>query len=756
MFSFLSSLFGNPALLGGAMAGSIPIIIHLLNKQRFKKVIWGAMHWLWASYQKSRRRLQIEQLILLLIRVLVLVLLAFALARPALQEGIGLLSGRSSVHRVILIDNSYSMGQLVGGNPLFARAKQMAVELVEKLSLSDEVDVLLANSSSDDLIATSNTTRQDLINQIKTAQLSDGGTDLPKSIAAACRLLNDRKSKFRREIILITDETRTGWERADNQPRIISGDDEAAISKAFGDARGRPRIMIARLRGGKDLENLTAGRLEVDEKVVPTGVDTQLIGTVYNYSNTAAKNVRVKLKVNGEEAASELIGSISREKPETVAFYHSFPEAGSHTVSIELESDALPADNSAFLALDVENQMRVLCVDGQQRVGPNSSEMDYFRQALAPSKSEEIRSGKMPLYPEVISDSAFPEANLDHYRLIVLGNVALIPQEKVQALTNFVKRGGALWIFAGDRVDPSIYNKDLAELLPMPLGELVGTADPDGPKESIGEKETEHPAVAKFKGIKGLTLSHLQVYRRFKFVTAAQTDPAVRTVLAYESGEPAIVEKRIGNGRVMLVGTTADKGWNNWPTKNHYMPLMNFIALDLIQPAYIERNRMFGEKFVMQLPRNDLGAVRREGLRLTDPTGEASNMEILTEQFMAESAQIRRAGVYSAEVPGERKRTVHFAANRMTEESDLTPFEDRELLSYIPAETDARKDKPAFFGTIVTQNDIRLAGEDVKSVEEALKKTSGNREIWRWLAATVLCLLLVESFLARRFGDFTR
>src|SRR6185295_20370806 len=102
MFSFLSGLFGNPALLGGAAAGSIPIIIHLLNRQKFKKLAWAAMHWLWASFKKSQRRLQIEQLILLIIRVLLLVLLAIALARPALQEGMGLISGTSSTQRIIV------------------------------------------------------------------------------------------------------------------------------------------------------------------------------------------------------------------------------------------------------------------------------------------------------------------------------------------------------------------------------------------------------------------------------------------------------------------------------------------------------------------------------------------------------------------------------------------------------------------------------------------------------------------------------
>jgi len=745
-------------MLGGAIAGSIPIAIHLLNKQRFKKVVWAAMHWLWASYKKSQRRLQVEQLILLLIRILLLVLLALALARPALQEGIGLISGRASVYRIIVLDNSYSMAQRAGGAPLFDKAKAAAVDLAEKLSLSDEADVLVSNSSGDDVIATSTTPRPEMVNQIKAAAISDGGSDIPRAIAAACRLINERKSKNRTEIIVITDQTRAGWERSDNLPRRVSTDDDAAIAKAFADVRTRPRILVARVSGDKDTENLAAVSIEVDEKVVPVGVDTQFIGTIASFASSEIKNVKVKLKVDGEETVTEVLPSISPKKPETVMFHHAFADAGSHSVAIEIESDVLPVDNIAYLALDVEEQMRVLCVDGQQRVGPNASELDYFRQALAPSKSEEIKSGKMPLFPEVISDSAFPEANLDNYRLVVLANVAIIPREKIVALEQFVKRGGALWIFTGDRVDPAIYNKDLSELLPMTLGELVGTGDADGPREKINEKDTGHPSIAKFSGIKGLSLSNLEVFRRNKLVPRVPADPAVRTVLSYENGEIAAAEKRMGegNGRVMLFGTTADKAWNNWPGKNHYMPLMNFIALDLIQPAYIERNRAFGEEFVMHIPRQDLGEFRRQGLRLLDPLGEYTQLEIFNEQFLARSTPIRRAGVFTAQLPGDKKRTLHFAANRNIEESDLSTIEDREILMYIPKEGDTKGDRPGYFGTI-TQADLVLSGgEEMKNVEEQLKKAGGSREIWRWLAGTVLLLLLVESIFARRFGDFSR
>lgn len=755
MFSFLSSFFANPALLGGAAAGSIPIIIHLLNRQRFKKTVWAAMHWLWASFKKTQRRMQIEQMILLILRVLLILLLAMALARPALTEGMGLLSGHASMHRVIVLDNSYSMGQIVGGHPLFEKAKKAAVELIDKMPASDEVDVLLANSNIDELTPNSALPKKEVTDRVNSALLSDGGTDIPKSIAAACRLLNERKSQNpRKEIIVITDQTRAGWERPDHQPKRISGEDESAIAKAF--SARHPRILVMRIPGEKENDNLAAASLEVDEKVVPSHSDTQLIGIVNSFANSVVTNVKVKLKVDGEEVATENIQSISPAKPESVIFHYAFPEPGSHGVTMEIQNDILPTDNTAYLAVDVEDQMRVLCVDGQQRVGANASVMDYLRQALSPSKAEEINAGKMPLFPEVISDSAFPEANLDLYRLVILGNVASIPREKVLALEQYVRRGGSLLIFCGDRVDPAIYNKDMGELLPMNLGELAGTADPDGQKESISDKDTEHPAIVKFKGIRGLPLSHLQVSRRYRLLAKPQADPTLRNVLTYENGEPAAVEKSLGSGKVMLVGTSADKSWNNWPAKNHYMPLMNFIALYLIQPSYIERNRMYGEHFVMQIPRQDLGEARRAGIRITDPNGEASSMEVLTEQSRAESSLIKKAGLYTAEIPGEKKRTIHFAANRGVDESDLAPIGDREILGLITRAGEANTERSGYFKALITQDDLTLAGDDVNAAEEGLKKSAGSREIWRWLAGSVLVLLLIESLLAKRFGDFSR
>ena len=100
--------FLNIILLGGLAAASIPIIIHLINRNRFRIINWGAMHLLDAALKENTRRLQLEQLLLLLVRIMIPTLLALALARPVMK-GIEALVGSAKSSQVILLDNSYSM-----------------------------------------------------------------------------------------------------------------------------------------------------------------------------------------------------------------------------------------------------------------------------------------------------------------------------------------------------------------------------------------------------------------------------------------------------------------------------------------------------------------------------------------------------------------------------------------------------------------------------------------------------------------------
>src|SRR3954454_1003199 len=124
-----------PSLLGFLVLSSVPIIIHLLNRRRFMRIDWAPMKYLKLTIKTNRRRLRIEQLILLALRTLAIIVLIAAIARPVLSStGLGAwLSGRNRMSRVLVIDDSMSMGYQVDRRSAFDSGKEVMAEIVRKI-----------------------------------------------------------------------------------------------------------------------------------------------------------------------------------------------------------------------------------------------------------------------------------------------------------------------------------------------------------------------------------------------------------------------------------------------------------------------------------------------------------------------------------------------------------------------------------------------------------------------------------------------
>ena len=133
------------SLLWGTAAVAVPIIIHLLNRRKFKKVIWAAMKFVQLSIDQNQRRLRVEDLILLLLRCALLILLALALARPVLPESESSVLGQASVTSVLVIDNSLSMQLEEGGSTQFDKAKEASRDILEAMPKGSSVAVFLAS-----------------------------------------------------------------------------------------------------------------------------------------------------------------------------------------------------------------------------------------------------------------------------------------------------------------------------------------------------------------------------------------------------------------------------------------------------------------------------------------------------------------------------------------------------------------------------------------------------------------------------------
>ena len=139
--------FLSPILLSGLVLASVPIIIHLLNRRRFRLIDWAPMKYLKLTIKTNRRRLRIEQLILLALRTAMIVVLVLAVTRPVLSRGGGLagwLSGSGGrVSRLLVVDDSLSMGYQVNREAAFAQAKDVAAELIKATGPQDSLTALV-------------------------------------------------------------------------------------------------------------------------------------------------------------------------------------------------------------------------------------------------------------------------------------------------------------------------------------------------------------------------------------------------------------------------------------------------------------------------------------------------------------------------------------------------------------------------------------------------------------------------------------
>ena len=144
--------FVHPGILAGFGLASLPIIIHLLNRRRFKVMEWAAMEFLLKAAVRNRRRVRLENLLLLLLRVLVVCLLIMAVSRPFSKSDTmlaGLFGSEGEVQRVILLDDSHSMNAGQGNRSAFETARTRVKAFIKQLHedrSGDTVTILLGSA----------------------------------------------------------------------------------------------------------------------------------------------------------------------------------------------------------------------------------------------------------------------------------------------------------------------------------------------------------------------------------------------------------------------------------------------------------------------------------------------------------------------------------------------------------------------------------------------------------------------------------
>ncbi len=729
--------FLNPMLLAALPLCAVPIVIHLLNRRRYRRVPWAAMEYLLAAMKRNRKRLRMEQWLVLLLRTLAVLFLVALVARPQLGGGGGLLGTRT--HHVVLLDDSASMTQRTGSTTLFDKAQDRLRVLVEDLGHRRGGDVL-------SVVRTSRPTQPDLWAQrigpetarrVTTIQkewtVGDGAPDLGQVLHAAVKRAAEVPDAARTEFLLVTDQRAHDWASEDDKPK-------ATMLAALAAMTGDDRLSVLAVGG----QNANVGVVDVRllDRLTIAGVPANLAVDVQNLGLDPIPAGSVAVEVDGQSRVSLVVPALAPGERVAMPVGHTFHQAGFHRVEARLEpTETYPLDDRRTLVLDVRAKSRVLLVDGQ----PDEEDGETFYLQAAMDIAE---SG---IEPVVVTESALAETDLASFDLVWLCNVQAPSPLVCQRIEAWVANGGGLVIACGNQVDPGRYDellwRDGNGLLPAQLGEIGGDPDKPEPATLVGR---EHPVCAGVAEVMEILVANVVLVKRWLGVVEdPKHPPSVVIRVRDNEGPPLLVTRAFGGsgGQVALFTVTADKFWSNLPSTDLFVVLCNQIhrfaakradqAGDSLLPAGSYRLQIDPATHRADVTVRAIGDADERTFTATESPANATPGAPAAPQplsLVVPMSELRRVGPYEVELSrhdGAPDRRL-FARNAPTAESRLVGFLPSSFVRLYPNELHSRV-------TFVADDGV-------------LGAERGEGELWKILAFGLLVGLVLESLLAWRFG----
>jgi hypothetical protein len=676
-FSLFALGFSQLWMLGWLAAAAVPILIHLWNKRRHREIHWAAMEYLLAAIQKNARRLRIEQWLLLAVRTAIVLLVVLAVAGPYLEQAAAPFIAGRPTHKVIVLDGSYSMDYRWTGQSRFDRALELISELVDESRQGDAFTLILMASPPRVIVGTPSFSPRDFLLEAQSLKLQHTGADLSATLAQVEEVLTAAKREETRlaqhEVYFLTDLGRTTWEAA------ATADSE--VREKVAHLSEMANLLLVDL-GQPQTENFAVSDLRSSQSLFTTADEIAFEATLKSF--TARKQPRkVEFLVDGQRMSDETI-EIPADGEASLSFRHRFDVAGDHTVEVRLPDDSLPVDDHRWLAVPVKPAIETLIVNGE--ANPRSA--NYLRFALDPDSGRGRIAARRPVRSTVIAETALLEMDLNRYDCIFFSNVAQFTRGEAQVLSAYLKGGGGLVFFLGNRVLADRYNRELGgggdspRLLPVVLEEPVIETN-----YWFDPLEYRHPIVAVFRGNENAGLLQTPIMKYFRMRLADAKNSKASVALAFlPNGDPAIVTEEILRGRVTVLALPAsldsiDRAsgapWTVMTATPSFQPIVQEILSWTLRGQNLGRNTLVGDPISSAAPVTAADA----SMTLATPDGRHEQVLISAERDETRwtFGDTWWSGVYEAELPIAGAANQLFGVNVDTRESDLAKLSLDEL-----------------------------------------------------------------------------
>lgn len=744
--------FLNILMLLGLVSVAIPPIIHLLSRRRYEVIDWGAMQFLRIS-ETTRRRLFIEELLLMLLRMGLIAVLVLAMAAPVAFSPLFSRFGMRENRDVVLIfDGSTSMGYSANGESPQEAAQKWAREFVNDLAPGDSVAVLQARQQVVPVLGEPTHDLERVRDAIEKLAPPRGNANWPEAVQAAAQILQPSQRPTR-EIILLGDGHRAGLTDEASLRRW-----EMLAQQFQGDSATRPRLWYVNLdpKRADNPNNWSVARIRRASRAVTTeGRETTFRTSIHlrgDLEYQPAHNIRLKVDGQIVPQFKPQVDGGPKNGQISLSFEHHFLTVGSHLMSVEMEPDRpakerpadyqvkdhLAADNRRDFVVEVLPPLPVLLVEGpplqdKKLLGPRA-----LVAALSPERDPHP-AAKTTVKPYQQFDPARDLTGKNRPRVLILSNVPELTKEQEEGVARFLDQGGGVLVTLGERINARAYNEQLYRggvgWLPARL-DSKQEAEPVRASDIGTEETTPHPLPTTFNHPSlellrhedsSLGLGRVRFLRWWKVTLPSLPDKSGEStsvaVAHLTNNDPFLVERPAGKGRVVLCTVPLDDSWSpNLLSQFEYPMLAHELMTYLAGARGGEFNLLPGQPLQYQ-PLDDEAPGT---VNLQPPHGDVKTLKV--ERWPLTYTDTREPGVYRLTTAGGK--TVYFVVEPDPSESELAPS----------SETERKK----------VSDIVSLTYQD--SQDEILFGSGKEAELWWWFLFGVIGLLCCEVWMTRRMA----
>ena len=665
--------FLTPWFLLGAAAVGLPIYVHLLRQYRQKPVPFSSLMFFERRTQSSIKHRRLKYLLLFALRCAFIALLVLAFARPYIHWGAAasLNAGRTIV---FAIDNSFSMR--LGDH--FSKAKDAARDEIRKMREIDRAQIVTFGGPGK-LITDMTSDRQVLLGALAAIEPGDDTS----SYAEIARVLRSTSESLKTNI----------------EAQVFTDDQKSSLPAAFSDLKlDDGTKLVVHSFADKAIPNWTVENVDAPRRVFDTK-KVRTVATVAGF-NTPDATRKVTLVANGKPVESKDL-KVAADGRATVEFLTLDAPYGLTKCEVRIDSaDAFPQDDHWLFSVERADPKPALLVHAE---GDTASPL-YLKTAL-----ESFTDAAFTLESETPNQAT--SATLSKFAFVILSDPGPLPAKLEESLTTYVQAGGSMLVALGHNATPGRQ----VPVAGIPINAIHTIAPDNETVQSVAKIDTSYPAFSRAQN-----WDSVEIFQYVK-LQAPPDSPDVRIAATMANGLPLLIDRKVGEGHVVIFASAFDNVANNLPLQPVWLPFLEQTTHELGGVGTARGNYKVGSYI-------DLRTVKEKNIPVEIIGPGDKRLLTLSESSKAATFQFPSEGFFDIRRANGREELA--AVNPDRRESDFTLLSQETLDLW--------------------KNTGIPSKQEPGSTSSQSNKRDDNAELWWWVLALLAMLAVAESVLGNR------